>query len=239
MLRHLFNQPKRDDEGLLLQANQAIDKFNQQLRKLETDGKLKEAFYRLDLMASGFQNGLNELEQSMYCATQYSAQVLQPNLSDSEAVQMTEYKLHVYFYKNAIIRVFSVLDKLGYFLDELLELNTASIKERFSYYTVLRRLNQLGVHSDLNKQLQHIKTNHQTMMRHLKMKRNLEIHHINAEILDDIKLISDTLNDHQQLENIQQNLENLGQGYNMACSSVHTVFEYTNQSIRQRVIRIR
>lgn len=239
MLRHLFDQARRKEEGMLLQTNQSILKFKRLLRELEANGKLKDIYYRKDLIASGFLDGLNELEQSKYSAVQYSKQLSRQDIMDAEAVRSDEYKLHIYFYKNAIIRLFSVLDKLGYFLDGLMELNTASVKKRFSYYTVLRRLRQLGVHPELLKQLLQFKTGYQLVMQHLRTKRNLEVHHISAEILDDIKQISDTFIDHQQLEDIHQNMDELEQGYRMVCLSVHAAFEYTIRSIHQRMIQVR
>lgn len=231
MLRFLFDEPRRIDEGLLLQTNEAMARFHEHMQKLASQtprakqprkqAKLRHA--HLNIWVIALRDALNELEQSKYCCIQYSSS--QDEHSDA-------YRLHVYFYKSALVRIFSTLDKLGVFIDELFSLHTGNMKQRFSYFTVLRNMYKLKAERELEKQLFQLKVQYQSAMSELRRKRNLEIHYVNAELLDDLESLSKDVIDPSREEEIVLNIELLEQGYEMVLHSLHTVFTYANRWLK-------
>jgi hypothetical protein len=135
----------------------------------------------------------------------------------------------MYFYKNAFIRIFSTLDKTGYFLDKLYDLETARIKEKFSYYTVLRQLRHIKAHAPLEQRLFDIRVTHQKSMERLRTRRNLEIHSLNAELIDDVWRTRQCFATEHGVEPVRSNLEDLQQGFVMVCESLHTIFAYCSK----------
>ena len=85
--------------------------------------------------------------------------------------ELADYYRHVYYYKNSFIRIFSTLDKTGYFLDKLYDLEMVRIKQKFSYYTVLRQLHKMPVHAKLEQRLFDIKVANQKTMERLRNKK--------------------------------------------------------------------
>lgn len=233
MLRFLFDEPHRKDEGLLLQTNVAMARFSEQLNRLAIENehvhanrmrknsKLRHA--HLNIWVTALKDALNELEQSKYCCIQYSS---------STDAQSDAYRLHVYFYKSALVRIFSTLDKLGVFIDELFSLHTAKVKQRFSYFTVLRNMYKLKVERELEKELFQHKVKYQSAMTELRRKRNLEIHYVNAELLDDLESLSKDVVDPAEEDEIALNIALLEQGYEMVLHSLHTVFTYANRWLK-------
>lgn len=233
MLRFLFNEERREDDGLLHKINEAITLFSRRLAKRSTShrhshrkGQVRRA--HLNIWADALKQSLNELEQSKYCTVKYSL-LFNKHIDSHDDV----YRLHVYFYKSALVRIFSTLDKLGVFIDELLELNTASVKERFSYYTVLRNMYRRKAHPQLEKKLFEYKVLYQEAMSELRRKRNLEIHYVNAELLDDLEKIEKDLIQPHETEEVVLNIALLEQGYEMVCHSMLTVFDYSNRLFAQ------
>src|SRR5690606_12053861 len=101
-----------------------------------------------------------------------------------------DYYRYLYYYKNAFIRIFSLLDKLGYFMNDFFKLETSKVKARFSYFTVVRRMYEIRVHPHLQKQLYELKIKYDTPMDQLRKKRNYEIHSINMEMINDLEELS-------------------------------------------------
>jgi hypothetical protein len=226
MLRMMFNQPRRIDKGLILKTNTSIADFCSLLTEMQNQ-KTGEKYARLTLLANGFIDALNELEQSKYCSMEYSLKVVKPFVEGMEPEELEFYQLHIYFYKNALIRIFSILDKLGYFMNDLFDLETGKVKEKFSYFTVLRHMYKLQNHPELEKLLFDIKVTHQEPMSKLRKKRNMEIHHLNAELLDDLQnLTREKLLEPLQIEDLVLNMDLLQKGYEMVCYSLDTVFTY-------------
>lgn len=238
MLRKLLNEPERVDEGVLLAAFQAINNYQGRLKK-KPYGRGKPAAgdeemnYRLGLWAEGFIEALNELEESKYCAEKFAESIRSVYVEDMPEEELDEYRRHVYFYKNAFIRVFSVLDKLGYFMNERFKLRTEKIKPKFSYFTVLHRMHELGVVSELEQQLFDLKEDCSEPLQRLRNDRNMEIHHVNPEILDDILRAKHEArkDDRQRVENLKGNLGDLQHCFDMVCRTVELVFRYAKRTV--------
>ncbi|MEI7025456.1 Cthe_2314 family HEPN domain-containing protein [Paenibacillus sp. y28] len=227
MLRSLFGEPPRKDEGLLLEAMQSIKQYDKRLQKLmEKDPKRCHRYTYFSLWALSLIGSLNELEQSVYAAEGYSQKITTTYVEGMSPEELSGYQRYNYYYKNAFIRLFSVLDKLGYFTDELLELNTRKVKERYSYYTVLRQLHHRRSDPDLDRQLFDIKTKYKDTMARLRKQRNMEVHLFNAEMLDDLARANLCRGDRTYVERLDENMRDLQEGLDMVCLSLHTVFTY-------------
>lgn len=227
MLRTIFGDEPRKDIGILHETNKAIDAFCKRLRR-EHDcaGGVKDKWIRLDLWATGLRSALDELEQSVYCCERYGADIIKPSEEEMSSEELVNYDRHLYYYKNAFIRIFSTLDKTGYFLDKLYDLDTARVKPKFSYFTVLRQLHKSTDHTDLEQRLYDIKVKNQKPMSRLKTRRNLEIHSLNAELIDDVWRSRKCFATMHMVEPVQSNLDDLQLGYVMVCESLHTIFAY-------------
>ncbi len=227
MLRSIFGDEPRKDIGILNETNIAIDAFSIRLRSdHDCAGGVKDKWIRLDLWATGLRGALDELEQSVYCSVRYGANINKPTEEEMSSEELVNYDRHLYYYKNAFIRVFSTLDKTGYFLDRLYDLDTARVKPKFSYYTVLRQLHKLPNYKDLEQHLYEIKVKYQKPMSRLKTRRNLEIHSLNAELIDDIWQRRRCFATTHMVEPVQINLEDLKLGFDMVCESLLTIFTY-------------
>jgi hypothetical protein len=230
MLRSFFGDEPRQESGLLLDTNNAIESFCKQLRREHdcAEGVLPK-WIRLDLWATGLRTALNELEQSVYCSQQYGANITKLSEEEMTSEELDSYYRHVYFYKNAFIRIFSTLDKTGYFLDKLYDLETNRIKQKFSYYTVLRQLRKITVHAPLEQRLFDIRVTYQKSMERLRTRRNLEIHSLNAELIDDIWRTRQCFATEHGIEPVRNNLQDLQQGFVMVCESLHTIFAHCSK----------
>jgi hypothetical protein len=230
VLRVLFGDEARQADRLLLDTNKAIDAFCKRLR-IEHDcaRKVDPKWIRLDLWAKGLRTSLNELEESVFCCEHYGANITKQTEEEMSPEELDEYDRHIYFYKNSFIRIFSTLDKTGYFLDKLYNLNTSRIKEKFSYYTVLRQLRKRIVHGELEQQLYDIKITNEKVMGRLRTRRNLEIHSLNVELIDDIWRKLQCFATEHRVEPVRANQEDLRQGYVMVCESLHTIFAYCSK----------
>jgi len=231
VLRGLLGEPKRDDSGLLMEVLQAIESFAEQVEHPDgplaaTSGRARRPpdRRRLWLWAQGFVTALDELEESKHASECFRRNVRSRSVEEMDGQERDDYRRHVYFFKNAFIRVFSILDKLGYFLNEMYRLRTESVKPRFSYYTVLRRLSELKAQPELERQLYELKIRYQGPMQRLRALRNMEIHWINAELMDDWQKLYTEHYDRLQIENLQANHRDLEQGYEMVCLSLKTAF---------------
>ncbi|GIQ68449.1 hypothetical protein DUZ99_00595 [Xylanibacillus composti] len=232
MLRQLFDeQTRRDGEDAVFQnILQAIDRFCQTVRNQQ---QLHERFYRLELFASSFASVLDELEQSRYAAAKFGQRVRKQYESEMTDEELQDYKLFLYFYKNAFIRVFSALDKLGYFLNEMFEVHTEKVKPKFSYFTVLRQMHQRKIHPDLEEQLYKLKERYREPMQRLREKRNTEIHYLNVEILNDLAALRRQFADSMRVENIAANMADLDAAYDMVVQSMQAVFVHAVRSVRK------
>lgn len=227
MLRFMFNEPRRVDEGRFKDVRRAISAYLSMVNQLEHEQRITgpEA-HRIVIWSQGFIAGLDELEQSIYAAKQFASVVKSNYLEEMNEQERDDYHRHFYFYKNGFIRLFSLLDKMGVFLDSRLKLGTKEIKDRFSYYTVIRRMYDLDIHPDLQRQLYEDKQTYQEPMNRLRTLRNMEVHAMNAELVDDMQQAEFAALCCIRLENLNQHGVDLDQGYEMACSILIKVFSY-------------
>jgi hypothetical protein len=142
------------------------------------------------------------------------------------------YHQHVYFDKNAYIRVFALLDKLGTLLNQLLNLRTERMKAHFSYFTVLRNMRENHLHVELMKPLNELKERHQGAMSRLRGRRNLEIHQMNAELKDDLSQSLAQNGGRRTIENLNANMEDLDQSWDMVHGSLNHSFRYACKWLR-------
>ncbi|MCD1259797.1 hypothetical protein B5M42_013225 [Paenibacillus athensensis] len=235
MLRLLFGEPKRKDEGLLLQTAQAIRAY---IRSLEPaagkriKGQRLHKQHRLAIWSKGFLDALNELEQSLYCCTRYAAQVHRAYVEEMDPQELDDYHRFVYFYKNGFIRVFSILDKLGTFMNDLFELKTEAIKARFSYFTVLRRMHERHIHDTLEQRLYDLKNEYKDVLDRLRNQRNMEIHYINVEMLDDLLQTQPIPGERIHVENVHQNVADLQKGFDLVCRTLTLAFTYISKQAK-------
>jgi hypothetical protein len=226
MLRHLFGESERQDSGLMLQANQALGRYLDSLHTLESNGKQDLIkLRRWEIWVHSFITAVDELEQGVYCSNQYSALVKKRNVEEMNAGEEIEYRRYLYYYKNSFIRVFAILDKLGFFLNERLQLNTEKVKQRFSYFTVLRQMHDHHIQTELEQQLYNLKIKNSEPLNKLRDQRNVEIHSINYEAADDL-LHSEHIGAYSwnHIENLPQNNLILQQCFQMVCQTIITIF---------------
>jgi DNA-directed RNA polymerase subunit N (RpoN/RPB10) len=233
MLRVLFNEPKRVDSGLLLEAGNAVRVFIEHLESKEHHHTASDypKYHRQAIWSKGFIDALDELEQSKYCCERYAEHIDKLFLEDMNAQEMEAYRLFVYFFKNAFIRLFSILDKLGTFMNDLFELKTEVLKVRYSYFTVLRRMHEKKIHEALEVQLYTLKMDFKSPLDRLRNQRNMEIHYINAEMLDDLMQKEPYPGDRIHVENVKSNVADLQQGFDMVCRTLTIAFSYITASI--------
>ncbi|NOU92817.1 hypothetical protein GC093_06170 [Paenibacillus sp. LMG 31456] len=228
MLRSMFGEPRRKDEGLLAAVNQAITGYLHLLESVPAEERnLQERRYIV--WGRGFLRALDELEQSQFAAVSYGSKVTKTYIDEMSDTELDDYHRHLYFYKNAIIRLFAILDKLGHFMNERFRLKTEEIKARYSYFTVLRNMHTNHLYTKLEEQLYGLKVAYKVPVERLRNERNMEIHTINADLLDDLLQAAESkqsLDQRKKTENIQEHLKDLEIGCNMTFTASEKIFTY-------------
>ncbi|XID95796.1 Cthe_2314 family HEPN domain-containing protein [Paenibacillaceae bacterium WGS1546] len=233
MLRVLFGERPREWAGAELETVRAIESFVRQAYETAERRPAEAKTYRTyAIAAEGLLRSMDELEQSVYAAKRYALFVPHKRVDELTERERLDYDRHVYYDKNAYIRVFALLDKLATLLNPLLGLRTERIKSRYSYYTMLRNMRENDLHPGLSKPLNALKVDHQGAMNRLRHRRNLEIHQMNAELRDDLQ---QSLADkpHRMLENLKASMADLEQGWEMCRESLHASFRYANGIMRR------
>lgn len=226
MLRILFGEPPREDQGETKQALDAIDRYLEKVRShMSKDGDPHHDWRKIEVWTVGLRTSLDELEQSLYACRRYAERVDKVYEQDMSEAEQDDYYRHVFFYKDGFIRVFSVLDKLGTLLNEVLHLGTERVKNRYSFFTVLRQMRARGVTPELTNRLIDLKDSHKDTLQRLRKKRNTEIHHMNTELQDDLWQLHRSLNEKLKLENINSNVHDLDEAYITVCHVMTAVFE--------------
>lgn len=227
MLRALFGDPPRVWEGVSLETVREIERFVKLADGAAQRKRGKTAFYiKAGILAEGLLSSFDELEQSCYAAVRYAGLISNNLIDELTSDERLSYARHIYFDKNAYIRVFALLDKLGVLLNALLNLRTERIKVQFSYYTVLRNMREHRLYPQLMLPLNELKERHQETMNRLRDRRNMEIHLMNAELEDDLR---QTLLQHgvrRTLENLVANMADLDNGWQMARGSLLLSFRF-------------
>ncbi|MEK3882900.1 Cthe_2314 family HEPN domain-containing protein [Paenibacillus sp. PL2-23] len=234
MLRFMFDEEERAPEGNVMEACSHMDQFAAMLSKRireagDSDNKLR----KFEIWTRGLRSSLMELEQSHYAALRFKERIHSSSVRDMSAEERLQYDRYVYFDKNGFIRVFSLLDKLGTFLNELLGMRTEKIKPHFSYFTVLRSMRERNAHPDLTWRLNESKEKHKEATNRLRKRRNTEIHYMNSEMQDDLIQSNRMYGAEIQLENLQQQSEDLACCLNMATESLKLTFQYAVSLARQ------
>jgi len=232
MIASLFGPGPRKEPSGLEPAKDAIAAFCSALRKRYGAGPVEAKWIRLDLWASGLAAALTELEDCAALASRFANGLSYRFEEDMPEEDRLNYGRHLFFYKDAIIRLFSVLDKTGFFLDTMFELGTGRVKAKFSYFTVLRQMREKNVHPELERQLSRIKQQYREPMDRLRRRRNLEIHAMNVELIDDVWQKRPRFADRRLVEPLADNLRDLEQGLAMAGSSLLAIFRHSANIIR-------
>ncbi|MEF3305073.1 Cthe_2314 family HEPN domain-containing protein [Paenibacillus sp. GYB003] len=233
MFRSWFGEPERIDSGTLRQAFSAISDYRALLAGLiEKQTPQCETYTRYELWSRGLGNALDELEESVYCAGRFGALVTHRQEERMDGEELANYRRHVYFAKNGFIRLFSILDKLGYLMNDLLRLRTERVKRKFSYFTVLRQMQHLHADPALAGPLLDIKERYREPLSRLRHKRNMDIHLVNAEMLDDLLHIDACRTDRTYIEDLDASMDDLRLGLAMACETIATFFAYAHKKKR-------
>ncbi|WP_027093109.1 Cthe_2314 family HEPN domain-containing protein [Cohnella thermotolerans] len=227
MLRALFGEPPREWEGHPLDTVQTIERFARLMHeKGAGEAGAAVRYRRYAILAEGLLRSMDELEQSKYAARRYALKMTKTSVDEMSSAERLDYYRHVYYDKNTYIRLFSLLDKLGMLLNEMLGLRTEKIKAHFSYFTVLRTMRAHGPHAHLAERLAEWKEKHQDALNRLRNRRNTEIHHMNAELQDDLLHSLNSDEGTARLENIEANMRDLEAGWEMACRTLDLSFRY-------------
>lgn len=226
MLRTLFQEPPRENEGPLRDILTLADELAAKNAAIGTAQP-----QRLQAWLRSIATTYDELEQSVYCAERFAESVSREYVEEMGPEERAAYRRHLYFYKNSFIRVFSVLDKLGSFLNERFELRAELVKERYSYFTALRCLRESRLHPELSRRLHDIKNRYRDPVHELRLMRNHEVHAMNTELLDEEGRLRIRPRDGKvQVEDLTQNLETLRSGYEMATESLLAVLTYCSKA---------
>jgi len=225
MLRILFDEPLREERGRLKEIFDLAEELTS--RYASSDTRVSGDRATLLAWMRSIATAFDELEQSVYCAAKYAERVKRAYVEEMDEEEAAEYRRHLYFYKNGFIRLFSVLDKLGSFLNDRYQLHTERIKERYSYFTVLRRMRELRQHPQLWQRLDEIKSAYRDPLHELRLMRNHEVHAINTELLDERGRIRLRSRDgKEQVEDLRHNVATLQSGFDMVGDSLHAVLMY-------------
>lgn len=226
MLRMMFGEPPRADAGRVKDVAALTQELAARYRGTRGGDRAVQSQRLLAWMMS-LTSSFDELEQSVYAAAKYAESVRTDFVEEMGPEERANYRRHLYFYKNGFIRVFSVLDKLGSFLNELYGLRTEQVKARFSYFTVLRRMRERRVQPELLRRLDVIKREYRDAVQDLRLMRNHEVHAINTELLDEEgRLRLRPRDPRQPVEDLRQNVRTLLDGYAMVSESLFAALDY-------------
>lgn len=235
MLRFLFDEPQRETEGTLAETFRLMEQFVSVLpKKIAAGGDSGHKLRKYEIWTLGLRSSLDELEQSHYAALQFQHQITSSSVKQMTAEERMNYNRYIYFDKNAFIRVFSIMDKLGTLLNVLLDMRTEKIKAHFSYFTVLRNMLEKKAHPELTRKLNEVKEKYKEPMTRLRKRRNTEIHYMNSEMQDDLIQSHRMYGEEVQLENIAQQSADLTQGLYLAMESLLLTFQYACVLMRNK-----
>ncbi|SDT19273.1 hypothetical protein SAMN05444162_3371 [Paenibacillaceae bacterium GAS479] len=232
MLRILFGEAPAVPQGVIAEATRVMGAYASALHDFALQGRDRDHKARTrEIMTLGLIASLDELEQSCYAATRFGALVTSGSWDDMLPEERLNYRRYVYFDKNAFIRLFSLLDKLGMLLNDALGLHTEEFKERFSYFTVLRRMREKKLHPALAGPLTELKVKHDKPVVRMRKRRNEEIHNLNSELQDDLLQMHLNFGDEIALENIRAQMDDLESGLTMVAASLQLAFAYMGSLI--------
>lgn len=196
--------------------------------------KANAELMKYEVWTWGLQASLDELAASQYAARKFREKIKSTTVQGMDEEERLNYARYVYFDKNGFIRVFSLLDKLGTFLNELLQLKTEGIKPHYSYFTVLRNLREHRLHLSLTTPLNEIKDSSKEATNRLRKRRNTEIHYMNSEMQDDLIQNIRMYGQELQLENLDEQMHDLEVGLHMSIESIKLSIQYAEKLLRNK-----
>jgi hypothetical protein len=234
LLRMLFGEQPREWTGASLETVQSIERFTSLSSSIaERLPEQSSRYHTYAIWSEGLLRSMDELEQSCYAAKTYAGQISHSLVDELSAKERLSYNRHVYYDKNAYIRVFAILDKLGTLLNQLFDLRTERIKAHFSYFTVIRNMRENHLHTELMKPLNELKDRQQGALNRLRDRRNLEIHQMNAELKDDLTQSLANHGERRTLENLISNMADLDQSWEMVQGSLGHSFRFAYEWLRR------
>lgn len=237
MLHFMFDEPERIAEGTLAETFDLMDQFEALLgSRIRSDSEASQKLRKYEIWTKGLRFSLIELEQSHYAASRFKNKIGSNTVDGMSPSEKQNYDRYVYFDKNGFIRVFSLLDKLGTLLNDLLEMRTEKIKPHFSYFTVLRNMRERKAHPGLTWKLNDVKEQYKDSMNRLRKRRNTEIHYMNSEMHDDLIQSQRMYGEEARLENIGQQSEDLTSCLHMTIESLRLTFQYACAMMRSKSI---
>lgn len=233
MLRTLFGEQPRRMTGRMAEVYKEISGFANLMREQITAGRDRDFRLRAyEIGALGLLASLDELEQSLYAARGYANRITKDSLAHMSREEQLDYFRYVYFDKNGFIRVFAILDKLGAFLNDALGLKTERMKPQFSYFTVLRNMRQNRLHPMLSAALDELKAKYQPQLTELRKRRNIEVHFMNTEMMDDLMQSRKSYGKPAKLENIGEQVRQLEEAFEMITASLCIAFRYVRKRMK-------
>ncbi|MFC4103034.1 Cthe_2314 family HEPN domain-containing protein [Paenibacillus xanthanilyticus] len=235
MLRMMFGEKPRELQGELYETVRTMEQFAQTLHKRIAAGRDHDHKLRkYEVWTHGLIASLDELEQTHYAAKKFAELVKSDSLEAMSPAERLNYQRHVFFDKNGFIRLFAILDKMGNMLNDFLALETERIKPHFSYFTVLRNMRQRKLHPELSARLDELKEKHKEATNRLRRRRNVEIHHMNSEMQDDLKQNHEHYGEAHRIEDLKAQLADAQEGLDLATRSLRIMFEYAIRQMRKR-----
>lgn len=237
MLRTLLGAAPCPWDGILGDTAASMTAFMRLAdKRASKPGKQASRYRAFAVWTEGLLRSLEELEESMFAARLFAERISHVKWAELGEQEKLDYGRHVYFDKNTYIRLFSLLDKLGTLMNELMELRTEKIKAKYSYFTVLRRLRETGRHTELAARLTTLKERHRAAMSRLRARRNMEIHYMNAELKDDLQAgrrLAGEKGGYMRLEDLSANLADAQEGWEMVVGTLQAVYGYAGRQLRR------
>jgi len=230
MLRILFDEQPRVPEGKLAEAIDQMWRFVEivNLRVRAGDGSERK-LRTYEIWTRGLIGSIDEMEQSCYAAEKFALRIHHTAVGAMSSDEQLDYHRYVYYDKNGFIRMFALLDKLGTLLNDVLSLETERMKPHFSYFTVLRNMRLNRKHPALSVVLDEIKERYKEPMNRLRTRRNVEIHHMNSELQDDLAQMHRQHREEPLLENIGSQVEDLRLGLALVLEALTLSYRYCCQ----------
>ncbi|WP_127533700.1 Cthe_2314 family HEPN domain-containing protein [Paenibacillus kobensis] len=227
MLRMLFGEPPRMPDGKLAEAIQEMWQFveivNQRIRD---DSGPERKLRTYEIWTRGIIGSIDEMEQSCYAAEKFAERIHHTAVGAMSYEEQLDYHRYVYYDKNGFIRMFALLDKLGTLLNDVLSLDTERMKPHFSYFTVLRNMRLNRKHPALGNLLDEVKERYKEPMNRLRSRRNVEIHHMNSELQDDLTQMDQQHREDPLLENIAGQVDDLRLGLALVLEALTLSYRY-------------
>lgn len=235
MLQFMFQQPEKPPTGEYAEVFNLLNRFSHNMASRNSGAdEPNEDWTKYEIWALGLKSSLQELYASHYAAQHFREKIILNSIKEMDEEQKLDYARYVYFDKNGFIRVFSLLDKLGTFLNDFLDLKTEKIKSHFSFFTVLRTMRERQVHLKLTLPLNDLKEKTKETTIRLRKRRNTEIHYMNSEMHDDLLQQTRMYGQEVRLENLDEQMHDLSVGLQIAMQSIKLTFEYAEELLHRK-----